>query len=51
MRRLAPAGRYETVLLNGERTALPGNLKLAIFAGLSMGPFARVSVRRTGGRR
>ncbi len=51
MRSLAPAGRQETVLLNGEGTALPGNLKLGIFAGLSMGPFAKVSVRKTGGRR
>ncbi len=30
---------------------MPGNLELGIFAGLSMGPFARVSARRTGGRR
>jgi len=51
MRIPAPVGRYEAVLLNGERSALLGNLKLGIFVGLSMGPFVRVSVRKTGGRR
>jgi len=47
----APVGRYETVLLNGERIALLGSLRLGTFVGLSMGPFAKVSVRKTGGRR
>jgi hypothetical protein len=51
MRTPAPVGRYETVLLNGEGIALLGNLKPGIFVGLSMGPFVRVSVRITGGRR
>jgi len=51
MRRLAPVGRYKIVLLNGERAALPGNLKLDIFAGLSMGPFVTVNIRKTGRRR
>jgi len=51
MRRLTLVGRYENVLLNGERIVLLGNLKLVIFAGLSMGPFARASVRKTGVRR
>jgi hypothetical protein len=40
-----PVGRYETVLWNGERTALHGNLKLGIFVGLSMGPFVRVNCK------
>jgi len=51
MRTPAPVGRYEAVLLNGGRIVLLGNLKLGIFVGLSMGPFVRVSVRKTGGRR
>jgi hypothetical protein len=51
MRAPAPAGRQEIVLLNGERIARPGNLKLDIFAGLSMGPFVRVNIRKTGRRR
>jgi len=37
--------------LNGKVTAMLGNLKLDIFAGSSMGPFARVRRKRTGGRR
>ena len=51
MRTPAPVGRYETVLLNGERIALLGSSRLGIFAGLSMGPFAKVSFRKAEGRR
>jgi hypothetical protein len=51
MRTPVPVGRYETALLNGEKIALHGNLKLGIFAGLSMGPFVMASFRKIGGRR
>jgi hypothetical protein len=43
-----PVGRYKTVLVNGGRIVLLGNLKLAIFAGSSMVPFAKVRIRKTG---
>ncbi len=51
MRMRVPVGRYETVLLNGEKTALHGNSKLDTLAGLSMGPFVKASFRKIGGRR
>jgi len=34
MRTLDPVGRHKIALVNGERIALPGNLKLGICAGL-----------------
>jgi hypothetical protein len=37
--------------VNGEKTALRGNSKLGILAGLSMGPFVRGKYRRAGIRR
>ena len=45
------AGRYEIAQMNGEITALLGNTKLAIFAGLLMERFARVSLTMYGKRR
>ena len=48
MKVLDLVGRYGTVELNGERNVLPGNLKLVIFAGLSMGPFVKVRFRKAG---
>jgi len=44
-------GRYETAHLIGEKIALHGNLKLGIFAGLSMGLFVRARCRKTGRKR
>jgi len=51
MRTPVPVGRYEIALLNGEKIALRGNLKLGIFAGLSMGPFVRARCKKAGGKR
>ena len=51
MKEASPVGRYETVLLNGEKIVLPGNSKPVIFAGLSMEPFVRVGYRKTGVKR
>ena len=51
MRLTRTVGRYVTVQLNGEKIVLHGSLKLAIFAGLSMEPFARDKCRKAGRRR
>jgi len=51
MRTPALVGKYETALLNGEKIALYGNLKLGIFAGLSMAPSVRVRCKKAGGIR
>lgn len=47
----SPVGRYATALMNGEKSAAHGNLRLGSFAGLSMGPIARVMCRKAGIRR
>ena len=51
MKAVVTAGIYKTVLLNGKRIALLGNIEPGIFAGLSMGPFVKESFRKSGGRR
>lgn len=51
MRTSGPVGRYEIALLNGEKIALHGNIKLGIFAGLSMGSFVRARCRKAGRKR
>jgi len=51
MRKLTLVGRYKNALVNGEGTALHGNSKLGIFAGLSMGHFVRGKYKRAGIRR
>jgi hypothetical protein len=51
MPRAVPVGRYETVLMNGEGTVLPGNSKPGLCVGLSMGLIVKVNVRKTGRRR
>jgi hypothetical protein len=51
MRIRSPVGRYATALVSGEKSAAPGNLRLGSFAGLSMGPIARVMCRKAGVRR
>ena len=51
MKGMVTAGIYETVLLNGKRIALLGNIEPGIVAGLSMGPFVKASIRKIGGRR
>lgn len=50
MRMRVPVGRYETALLNGEKTAPHGNSKLGTLAGLSMGLFVRGVFREAGNR-
>jgi len=51
MRTPVPVGRYETALLNGEKIALHGNLKLGICAGLSMEPYVMARCKKAGGIR
>ena len=45
------AGKCETALANGDKTALHGNLKLGIFAGLQLGRFVRGRCRKIGIRK
>ena len=51
MRIPVPVGRYETARLKREKSVLHGNLKLVIFAGLSMEPSAKGMCRTAGRRR
>jgi hypothetical protein len=46
-----PAGRYINAPLNGGKTVLPGNSKLAISAGSLMVLSVRVIIRETGDRK
>ncbi len=48
LRMRSPVGRYATALMNGEKSAAHGNLRLGSFAGLSMGPIVGVVCRKVG---